>query len=192
MFTTNFIIRLLIDLVTVIIMIRFIYYPTYRRWDYLFPFLVLNFMVFLLSFMLFKTKVFSSSIAGFGGIGLLAAFTLLRFRTETISVKNMTYLFVFLALGLINSIMDDSLEGIAMINGLILIAVYITDGNSFISNGHHSKVIELDDLTNVKPDQQEALIAQLVTLTGINIKKVQIESIDFRRETMRVRIYYSL
>lgn len=189
MFTTDFLMRLLIDLFTIIIMIRFIYYPTYRKWDNLFPFFVLNFMVFLLAFMMFKTKVFSSSLAGFGGISLLAAFTLLRFRTETISVKDMTYLFVILALGLINSIIDDSLLEIAGINAFILVAVYITDGNQVIKN-QKSKLIELDDLTHVRPEDHDKLVEQLTNLTGLKIKKVSVENIDFRREFMKIRIYY--
>lgn len=189
MFTTDFLMRLVIDLLTITIMIRFIYYPTYRKWDYLFPFFVLNFMVFLLTFMLFKTKVFSSSFAGFGGISLLAAFTLLRFRTETISVKDMTYLFVILALGLINSIIDDSLLEIAGINGFILVAVYITDGNQIIKN-RQSKVIEFDDITYVKPADHDKLKEQLIQKTGLEIRKLSIESIDFRKETMKIQIYY--
>ena len=195
MFTDDFIIRLLINLFTMIILIRLIYYPTYRKWDNLFPFFVLNFLVFLLAFMMFKTSAFSpkggfgNMAAGFGSISLLAAFTLLRFRTETISVKDMTYLFVILSLGLINSIMEAKNVEIAGINAMILAAVFVADGNKLIKN-QKSKVIELNDLTNIKPQDQDKLIAQLIALTGLDIRKASVESIDFNKQTAKIRVYY--
>ena len=189
MFTESFIIRLLINLVTMIILIRFIYYPTYRKWDNLFPFFVLNFLVFLLAFMMFKTKAFSTTLAGFGSISLLAAFTLLRFRTETISIKDMTYLFVILSLGLINSIMDTRNVEIAGINAMILLAVFVADGNKLIKN-QKSKTIELNDLTHIKPQDHDKLMAQLIALTGLDIRKVSVENIDFNKQSAKIRVYY--
>lgn len=189
MFTMNFIVRLVIDLLTMVVLIRFIYYPTYKKWDNLFPFFVLNFLVFLLAFMMFKTKAFSSSLAGIGGISLLAAFTLLRFRTETITIKDMTYLFVVLSLGLINSIMNSLEIELAGINLMILISVFVADGNRLIKN-QKSKLIQFNDLTNIKPKDHDKMIEQLIALTGLDIIKVSIESIDFRKETAEVRVYY--
>lgn len=127
--------------------------------------------------------------AGFGSISLLAAFTLLRFRTETISVKDMTYLFVILSLGLINSIMEAKNVEIAGINAMILAAVFVADGNKLIKN-QKSKVIELNDLTNIKPQDQDKLIAQLIALTGLDIRKASVESIDFNKQTAKIRVYY--
>ena len=189
MLTLDFVARLVIDLFTMIVLIRFIYFPTYHKWDNLFPFFVLNFLVFLLAFLIFKTKVFSSTMAGFGGLGLLAAFTLLRFRTETISMKDMTYLFVVLSLGVINAIMNTTTMEIAGINGLILFAVFAADGNRLIKN-QQSKLIEFGDLTYIKPQDHDKLMAQIAEMTGLNIKKVDIESINFRKEIAIVRIYY--
>lgn len=195
MFTDDFIIRLIINLFTMILLIRLIYFPTYKKWDNLFPFFVLNFLVFLLAFMMFKTSVFSpkgafgNMAAGFGSISLLAAFTLLRFRTETISVKDMTYLFVILSLGLINSIMDAGNLEIAGINAMILAAVFVADGNKLIKN-QKSKVIEFNDLSNIKPQDQDKLVAQLIALTGLDIRKASVENIDFSRQTAKIRVYY--
>lgn len=193
MFTQDFTFRLLINLVTMVILIRFIYIPAYRKWDNLFPFFVLNFLVFLLAFMMFKTKVFgpslgtSSSFAG--GIGLLAAFTLLRFRTETISIKDMTYLFVILSLGVINSMMSGSNVEIAGLNAMILFSVFAADGNKLIKN-QKSKVIEFNSLEEIKPQDHEKLILKLRELTGLDIRKISIENIDFTKQTAKIRIYY--
>ena len=189
MLSFDFLLRLIINLTTVIILIRYIYFPTYRKWDNLFPFSVLNFLVFLLSLIIFKTNVFSSTIAGFGSLGLLAAFTLLRFRTEPVSLKDMTYLFVVLTVGVINAIMTTSKAEIAGINALILLAVYAADGNKLIKN-QQTKLIEFGDITNIKPQDHDKLIEQLIALTGLDIKKVDIESINARKNMVVVRIYY--
>ncbi len=189
MLTFDFLLRLIINLATIIILIRYIYLPTYKKWDNLFPFALLNFLVFLLSSIIFKTNVFASTMAGFGSLGLLAAFTLLRFRTRTISLKDMTYLFVVLTLGVINAIMSTSKGEIAGLNALILIAVYVADGNKLIKN-QQSKLIKFDDITNIKPQDHDKLIEQLIALTGLNIQKIDIESINSRKNIVVVRIYY--
>lgn len=126
LFSEYFLVRLLINIVAMVILIRIIYYRTYQKRNLFFTFFLLNFIVFLLTFMLEKAKAFNSLGSAFG---LLAAFSLLRFRTETLSAKDMTYLFIIMALGLINSIMRGSYPEIMMVNGLILIAVYTVDGN---------------------------------------------------------------
>ena len=121
LFSEYFAIRLAINTVFMFILIRFIYYRTYNKRNLFFTFFLLNFIVFLLAFMLEKAKAFNSLGSAFG---LLAAFSLLRFRTETISTKDMTYLFIIMAIGLINSIMKGTYLEIASINGLIVVAVY--------------------------------------------------------------------
>ncbi len=128
-------------------------------------------------------------MAGFGGLGLLAAFTLLRFRTETIFMKDMTYLFVVLTLGVINAIINTTHVEMAAINSLILLAVFGADGNKVIKN-QQSKIIEFGDITNIKPENHDQLIEQLAEMTGLNIISVDIESINFRKNIVLVRIYY--
>ncbi|MFZ9046998.1 MAG: DUF4956 domain-containing protein [Cyclobacteriaceae bacterium] len=189
MLTLDFLARLLIDLFTMFVLIRFIYYPTYRKWDNLFPFFVLNFLVFLLAFIIFKTKVFTSSFAGFGGLGLLAAFTLLRFRTDTITLKDMTYLFVVLTLGVINAMTSSSSLEVGGINAIILLVVFVVDGDKLIKN-QKSKKIVIPDISYIKPQDHDKLIQHLAESTGLNVQKVSIETIDFRRQSATVRIYY--
>ena len=78
---------------------------------------------------------------------------------------------------------------IAGINAMILAAVFVADGNKLIKN-QKSKVIELNDLTNIKPQDQDKLIAQLIALTGLDIRKASVESIDFNKQTAKIRVYY--
>jgi len=134
--------------------------------------------------MLEKAKAFNSIGSAFG---LLAAFSLLRFRTETITIKDMTYLFIIMAVGLINSIMKGSYLEIGAINLMIAAGVYIIDGNHLIKN-QKTKMIEYNIMGNIKPDQQEKLILDLREKTGLDIRKTTIEEIDLIKNV--IKIYY--
>ena len=186
-FTEYFIFRLLINVISMIILIRIVYYKSYKKKDSFFAFFLLNFIVFLLSYILFKTGGMSS--IG-GAFALLAAFSLLRFRTVTISITDMTYLFTTMTFGLINSIMNGTYFEIIGINVLIIGAVFVVDGNKLIRN-QKSKTIDYPSLENIKPDQHVKLIAELREFTGLDIQKITIEHIDVRRGMVLIRMYYN-
>ncbi len=143
-------------------------------------------MVFLLSFMLEKAKAFNSIGSAFG---LLAAFSLLRFRTETITIKDMTYLFIIMAVGLINSIMKGSYLEIMSINAVIAAGVFAVDGNVLMRN-QKMKLVEYDIMENIKPDQHATLLADLREKTGLDIRKTTIEEIDLVKNRVVIKIYY--
>jgi len=136
--------------------------------------------------MLEKAKAFNSLGSAFG---LLAAFSLLRFRTETLSAKDMTYVFIIMAFGLINSIMKGSFAEIAMVNGLILIAVYAVDGNVLMRN-QKTKTVEYEGLENIQPEHHPKLILDLRKRTGLDIQRISIERIDFGRNRVEIKMYY--
>lgn len=185
-FTAYFLFRLLINTLTMIVLIRYIYYNTYQKKDSFFTFFLLNFIVFLLAYMLDKTGGFNSIGSAFG---LLAAFSLLRFRTETLTMKDMTYLFIIMTLGLINSVMKGTYVEIILLNAMIIGAVYLVDGNRLIRN-QQSKIIEYYSLENIKPDQQDQLITELRERTGLDIKNITIEQIDFGKGKALIKIYF--
>lgn len=185
-FTPYFFLRLLVNSISMIVLIRVVYYSAYQKKDSFFTFFLLNFIVFLLAFMLDKTGGFNSIGSAFG---LLAAFTLLRFRTETISLKDMTYLFIIMAIGLINSVMKGTYMEIIGLNALIIGVVFMIDGNKIIRN-QHQKIVEYYSLQYIKPDQQPQLIADLKERTGLDIQRVTIEHIDFAKGKATIRIYF--
>ena len=185
-FSEYFLIRFLINITAMIILIRVVYYSTYQKRDMFFTFFLLNFIVFLLTFMLEKAKAFNSLGSAFG---LLAAFSLLRFRTETITAKDMTYLFIIMAVGLINSIMKGSLVEIGAINGIIIAAVYIVDSNRLMPI-QKSKTIEYGSIENIKPENNAQLIEELRAKTGLDIRKASIGEIDFIKNRVVIKIYY--
>jgi len=186
LFTEYFLLRLLINTVTMIILIRFVYYTIYLKRDFYFTFFLINFIVFLLAYMLEKTKAFNSFGSAFG---LLAAFSLLRFRTETITTKDMTYLFIIMTIGLINSIMKGSYIEIIGLNAIIIVAVLIVDGNGLMRN-QKTKTIEYNNLENIQPEQHKVLLEDLRKRTGLDIQKITIEHIDFGKNRVDIKIYY--
>src|SRR5438876_9515255 len=121
--------RLLIDLAAIILLVRVIYFPIYRQREYFFMFVIFNLIIFLISFLL--NKVDLSMGAAFG---LFAVFSMLRYRTEDISIKDMTYLFLCIAIGLVSAVTKikdapDTLEYIflAGINVVILVITYLLE-----------------------------------------------------------------
>jgi len=186
LFTEYFLLRLLINTVSMIILIRFVYYKTYQKRDSFFTFFLLNLIVFLFTYMLERTGAFTEM---FTGLGLLAAFSLLRFRTQTISIKDMTYLFIILTFGLINAAMKATYWELIGLNALIIAAVYIVDGNQLMRN-QKIKTIEYPSLEHIKPEQQPQLIEELKKLTGLDIREISIEHIDFGKARVIIKIYY--
>jgi hypothetical protein len=169
-----------------ILVVRVIYFNTYHKSDLFFTFFLLNFIVFLLSYMLEQAKAFNSLSSAFG---LLAAFSLLRFRTETLTTKDMTYLFIMMAVGLINSVMKGSYLEIAGINMAIAAVVYAVDGNQLMRN-QKIKIVEYDKIENIRPEQHQQLLSDLKERTGLDIKKTTIEQIDLVKNRAIIKIYY--
>lgn len=186
MFNTYFLIRLIINVATMVILIRFIYVPAYNKRDNYLPFFMLNFLVFLLAYMFGIAKAFDSMSSAFG---LLAAFSLLRFRTESITTKDMTYLFIVTSLGLINSVMKGSYVDILLLNVGIIGAVFVLDSNRVMRN-QKIKTIEYDKIDNIKPQDRGKLVEEIKMKTGLDIQKIDIQHIDLTKSRVILKVYY--
>lgn len=180
-----FFMRMLIDILSMIILIRLIYYPVYRRSDHLFTFYMFNITIFIITFLLNGKSGFSTGAA----FGLFAVFSLLRYRTEDISARDMTYLFTVIALGLMTSVNKGTILEIGIINSAILFAAFLLDGNVLMKT-EFVKSVQYENIELIKPDRQEELIADLQNRTGLTIHKVSIGKVDFLRDTAVVKIYY--
>jgi hypothetical protein len=178
----------MINTISMVLLIRVVYYHAYQKRDFFFTFFLLNLIVFLLSYMLSRSGGLDSIGVG-GAFGLLASFSLLRFRTETISTKDMTYIFIVMTFGLINSVIKATYVEVILLNLLIIIAVWIVDSSRFIKHQQMKKV-EYDSVENLKPERQAQLIEDLRSRTGLDIRKVVVDTIDFTKNRAMVRIYY--
>ena len=120
----KFFIRLAIDLSSVIILIRFIYFQVYKTKDLFFTYIIFNLIIFLISFSLNKAEL--SMGAAFG---LFAVFSMLRYRTEDISIKDMSYLFLSIALGVLNAVTKGGWEELSTISAIILLITWLLESN---------------------------------------------------------------
>ncbi len=180
----KFFIRLGIDILSVFILIRFIYYPIYKNREFFFTFFIFNLIIFLISFILNKVEM--SMGAAFG---LFAVFSMLRYRTEGISMKDMTYLFLVIAMGLLTAVSKGSWDEFLLLNLIIIGFTYILESNIFIKK-ESSKTIQYENIELIRPENKAELINDLESRTGIKINRIAITKVDFLKDTALIKIYY--
>jgi len=178
--------RFVINFSVATILIRVIYYPIHKRKDYLFTYFLFNILIFFVCILLNGVKL----KLGFA-FGLFAIFGILRYRTEQLPIKEMTYLFMIIAIAIVNSLSDKkvSLAELMLVNGVIVLATYLLE-KVFLLKHESRKSILYEKIENVKPENHNQLITDLKERTGLNIHSVQIGKIDFLRDTVRIIVYY--
>ena len=176
--------RYVLNLMAMLILIKFIYFRTYRKSNFISSFFLFNTIIFFVAFMLNKVEMTTGA-----AFGLFAVFSILRYRTDGISTKDMTYLFLSIAIGLLTSVSKGSLVEIATIDFLILILTYLLE-NNFIVQRELTKVIQYDNINFIKPEQHNELMAKLIERTGLDIKRIVINDIDFIKESCAITVYY--
>ena len=180
----SLIMRYVLNLVAMLVLIKFIYYRTYRKSNFISSFFLFNTIIFFVAFMLNKVEMTTGA-----AFGLFAVFSILRYRTDGISTKDMTYLFLSIAIGLLTSVSKGSLVEIAAIDFMILTLTYLLE-NNFIIQRELTKVIQYDNINFIKPEQNNELITKLIERTGLDIKRIVINDIDFIKESCAITVYY--
>ena len=152
---------------------------------------------FAASFILFGTGVFmitgllhSAEISMGFAFGLFAVFSMLRYRTESISIKEMTYLFLVISIALLTAVGPISLLGVSIINAIICIFAYTLE-TGFLLPLTEDQVIRYEKIAKIKPESRAELINDLRQRTGLEIKHLNIESVDFLNDTAQIRIFYA-
>jgi hypothetical protein len=182
--SSKFFIRLFIDLASVFVLIRLIFYKNYKKADQYLTFFAFNLVIFLITYLLNKVEM--SMGAAFG---LFAVFSMLRYRTESISTKDMTYLFLVIAIGLLSAISKGGWDELALLNGIILFATFLLESNWLIKK-EFTKNIIYDNINLITPEKREELLVDLKKRTGFNIHRVEIQEIDFLKDATRMTIYF--
>lgn len=180
----KFFVRLLVDLLTVTILIRLIYYRLYRRTDLFLTFFGFNLVIFLITYLLNKVQM--SMGAAFG---LFAVFSMLRYRTEGLSAKDMTYLFIVISLGLISAIIKGSWDELGLVNGMIVLSVWLLEGNWLIKR-ELTKNVQYDKIELIVPERRAELIRDLRARTGLDVHRVEVQTMDFLRDSALIMIFY--
>ncbi len=183
---TELFIRFGFNMLISIVIIRYFYYPTTKRKDYLFTFVMLSTTIFLLIFMLESVKM----KIGFA-LGLFAIFGIIRYRTNPIPIKEMTYLFVVITIAVINGMTSKKISYAELIstNLIIIFVVFVIEKLLFLRH-ETSKRITYEKIELIKPDKRKELIADLEERTGINISRVEIGRINFLQDTARIKIFF--
>jgi hypothetical protein len=179
-------IRFGINLAVILLLVRWLYYSVTKRKDYLFTYILISTVVFLLCYMLESVTL----QIGFA-LGLFAIFGIIRYRTNPMPIKEMTYLFMVIGVSVINALTNQTgLLEIVFANAAVLI---ITLGLEKLWLLRHisSKVVIYEKIDLIVPEKRNELIADLQQRTGISdIKKVEIGRINFLKDTCTIIIYY--
>lgn len=178
--------RFVLNLIFVFVLIQFFYYRKSRRLDYYFTFILISISIFFLIYLLGSVKIKVGM-----ALGLFAIFGIIRYRTETIPVREMTYIFIIISLSVINAIATNLSYAELFATNLIYVgSVWIVESFSGTSRHLSSKLILYDRVDNIHPHQRQELIDDLHKRTGLKIKKVEVGAINYLQDTVMLKIFY--
>ena len=178
---------LLINLITVWVVVHFFYYPKGRRRDYYFTFIMLSVSIFMLIALLLQ----DSADMGIGAaLGLFAIFGIIRYRTESVPIREMTYLFFLVALSVLNGKSDNLtlLEQI-IVNAAFVVCVWICE-NFLTHSNEGCKFVKYDNIELIKPERYDELKADLEERLGLKIIRVEVGAVDFLTDMTMLRVFY--
>ena len=168
------------------VIVRCFYYPKSRRNDYYFTFMLFAVTIFLLIIQMDNMKMAISF-----ALGLFAIFGMIRYRTETLKVREMTYLFIIIGISIINGLaLTVSYIELLVTNALFIISIWLFESNILASRRIETKIILYDKIENAKHGREDELIADLKERTGLDITNVEVGHIDFLRDVACVKVTY--
>jgi hypothetical protein len=175
-----------INITMIIIIVRYIYYPVAKRKDYLFTYFLISITVFFLCFLLENVKL----ELGFA-LGLFAIFGIIRYRTDPIPIKEMTYLFIIIGLSVINALANKKISyAELLLTNIAVLGVAYGLEHVFLLKHETRKTVVYEKIELIKPEKHSELLADLAERTGLKINRVEIGKIDFLRDTAIIRMFY--
>lgn len=175
-----------LDAVVVFILIRLIYYPVHRKKENLFTYFIFNVLIFFLCILMNNVKL----SMGFG-FGLFAIFSVIRYRTEQIEVKDMTYLFAVITLAVLNALASKSvsLAELLFTNLVILVLVFLLE-RVWLTRHEGMRLLVYERVDLIKPENKEQLYADLEQRLGFRPIRVEVGRIDLLRDTAELRVFF--
>lgn len=182
-------IRLLINVLATWFIIDRLYYQKSRRRDFYFTFMLISVAIFfIVFFMIFVLEDMKGKTSMGVGIGLFGIFSIMRYRTDTMPVREMTYLFVIIALSLVNAVsVNLPYFEVIVTNLIIILAVAVCE---LRLKTHPTRLIQYDRIELITPARHEELVADLEKRLGVKVVKVDVGSIDFLRDMAMIRVTY--
>lgn len=182
-------IRLFVCIVVNLVIVDRLYYKKSRRRDFYFTFMLISLAIFLLVFfMIFVLEDMKAKTSIGIGIGLFGIFSIMRYRTDAMPVREMTYLFVIISLSVVNAIATSvSIVELLVTNLIVVAAIWLCEHRLKLEP---SKLVQYDRLELIKPDRSEDLKADLEMRLGLKVRKVEVGAIDMLRDMAVLRVYY--
>ena len=179
------IIRFGFNLLIAFIVVKLIYNREHKDNDFVFTYFMFNSLIFFFSYLLSNITI----NLGFA-FGLFAVFAIMRYRTDPIPIKEMTYLFIVITIGVINALSktEVSYEALLFTNVAIVGLTYVLE-NYWQKNLLLRRMVVYEKIENIKPENHDKLLADLKERTGLDIQQFEIRRINFLRDTFRIRIY---
>ena len=182
----DLILRSAFNLAIIVYLVRYLYYKKTRRKDYLFTYILISVVVFFMVFLLENVKL----ELGFA-LGLFAIFGIIRYRTQQIPIREMTYLFLVIGISVINALANAKVSYAELLfTNIALVTVTYLLEHVFLMRHESRKVINYERVDLIKLNKRRELILDLEERTGLNINRVEIGRIDYLRDSARVFIYY--
>jgi Domain of unknown function (DUF4956) len=191
--TIQFLIKLFINISAMILIVGFVHYRLYKKSEYIFTYVIFNLLMFLLSYVLQSNEM---SIGA--AFGLFGVFSMIRYRTEDITARDMTYLFIVIALGILNAVHKPDPQGVIIgtatlqllaYNVILVLITFLLESN-VIMKRESMQTVQYENIANIKPENKTLLLEDLSQRTGLNVHRVEIGKIDFLRDSAVVKMYY--
>ena len=187
---SNIFIRFSFNLFIAFVIIKLIYHRDYKGNDFVFTYFMFNTLIFFFAYILGNLDINMAF-----GFGLFAVFAILRYRTDPIPIKEMTYLFIVITIGVINALSGNQVVFIELLfaNVTIVLLTFLLERhwvNNLPDNGLSSKTVVYNNMEMIKPENYQALIDELAQKTGLSIVSCKIGRLNFVENQVNVKLYY--
>ena len=193
----NTLLRFIICILVNWIIVHFLYFKKGKRRDFYFTFMIISVAIFFLVCLMMGMDRGKATMGV--GLGLFGIFSIMRYRTDSMPVREMTYLFVVVCLSVIHAMADSMgvdaagkmigtpLMELVVIDAAVVGAIVVFERTLKVDA---SKLVQYDRIELIKPERREELVADLRERTGLDVLNVEIGAIDFLRDMAMLRVYY--
>jgi hypothetical protein len=183
----DFLVRLIINLITTFILVRYIYYPHNGQKELLFTYVIIGLVVFMIASVLNRVKIEFAM-----AIGMFAVFSIIRYRTPPFEIKEMTYLFAVIGISVINALVDPQInDWIAFtVANLLLVGVSLFL-EKYTPKKNVSKKLFVFSISGLQIlNNNQKLIDEIKNQTGLNVFKVEVTKISAAKNEVTAWIYF--
>lgn len=184
---------LVMNFITVWLIVHFFYYPKGQRRDYYFTFILLSVSIFMLIYLFMGRQIAGTvSDAGMVGaaLGLFAIFGIIRYRTESVPIREMTYLFFLIALSVLNGKTGDLHIIERLVINLVFIVIVWLAENFHSAYNQGCKFVKYDNIDLIKPERYDDLVKDLEERLGVKVTRVEVGAVDFLTDMTMLRVFY--